>query len=156
MASHACHLMDRVFTCELLNNPSKRPSFQLIAQTCILIAAKFGETNDKLPTMEELNAMSENVYTVELFQQFEAFVLNFLRWEIVAVTPICYMKRFLTRTATGNTHHDFEINKSMVLLLGLALQDHAFNEFPPSMVCASALLCARAIVQRMASAPFEV
>jgi hypothetical protein len=83
-------------------------------------------------------------------------VLNFLQWDIVAITAICYMRRFLAKTSTGNCDVDFEIKKTIVLLLGLALQDHAFNDFLPSMVCAAAVLCSRAIVHNCPGVDFEV
>lgn len=81
---HACDLMDRVFLFEGLNQKSAQPFFQLVAmvciyvlfyspssrfcticaiffclQVCIFIAAKYSETDDKLPSMAEINELSE-------------------------------------------------------------------------------------------------
>jgi hypothetical protein len=143
---HSCYLMDRVFLSEVLNQTSRRQSFQLVAMVCILIAAKFGEADNKIPSMADLNEMSANSYSVELFRKVETSVLNFLNWKVNCITPLCFVKYFLFNTSTGTFQLDEEIHRFVILLLGLALQDHEFIVYVPSKLCAAAIFCARTIL----------
>lgn len=152
---HACNLMDRAFLFEGLNQKSAQPFYQLVAMVCILIAAKYGETDDKLPSMAELNEMSENAYPLDHFRKAETQVLNLLGWRVTCLTPLCFLKYFLGKTCTGNERLDNDIYCIVVLLLGLAVQDHEFMIFLPSLLAASAVFCARTIVAQRTPQKFE-
>ena len=145
-AFRAIELMDRVFVSERLNDDSKQGSFQLIAMACLAIAAKLEEIDEKVPTLCYLNDLSDNTYNVRVFQQVEVSILQFLQWNLHFITPICYMKCFLRKLATGIPLVDQEIHKTVVLLLGLSLQDHRFISCRPSLLCAACLKCAQHIV----------
>ena len=146
-ASHACYLMDRLFVSEKLNKPSERPMYQLIAMICILLASKYVETALYTPVMAELNDMSENTYSLALFREVELSALQWLDWNVNAITPMSYLKPFLAFGATSDETIDQEISKLVVLLLGLVLQDFSFASCHPSLVCAAAVYSGRMILQ---------
>ena len=152
-AFQAIGLMDRVFVSERLNDASKQGSFQLIAMACIMIAAKLEEVDAKVPTLCYLNDLSDNTYTVRALQQAEVSILQFLQWNLHFITPICYMKYFLRKMATGIPLVDQETHTTVVLLLGLALQDHRFISYRPSLLCAACLACARHVVLQQHAVP---
>eukprot|EP00992_Anisonema_acinus_P011332 TRINITY_DN7327_c0_g1_i2.p1 TRINITY_DN7327_c0_g1~~TRINITY_DN7327_c0_g1_i2.p1 ORF type:complete len:267 (-),score=42.75 TRINITY_DN7327_c0_g1_i2:174-974(-) len=149
-AFHATNLMDRVFESPDLNQRARKQQFQLIAMCCILIAAKFNEIEEKLPSMHDLNELAAGTYTVDLFRRLELSMLTFLKWEVTCVTPACYLKHYLNKSATGVAQIDSTVHRVVVLLLGLALQDETYICVPPSLLCAAAIHCARALVRQLA------
>ena len=46
---------------------------QLVAMVCLIIAAKYEEAEEMVPTASELNAYAVNVYSVELINQMVSF-----------------------------------------------------------------------------------
>src|SRR5688572_737235 len=50
-----------------------------MAMCCILIAAKYEELRDRVPTIEQLTECSNGTYTRALFQKMEIMVLNQVR-----------------------------------------------------------------------------
>ena len=58
---------------------------QLLAVTCVRLAAKFAEV--KMPSLEDIVEIAQGVYTKAQLKEMELEVLRVLQWELHAVTP---------------------------------------------------------------------
>src|SRR2546423_10972908 len=56
--------------------------YQLVGCAALLIAAKYGDKKDKVPTIKELKSMCCSLYDDDMFLQMEWHVLSTLVWAI--------------------------------------------------------------------------
>jgi hypothetical protein len=56
--------------------------YQLVGCTSLLIAAKYGDKKDRVPTLQELKSMCCSLYDEDMFVQMEWHVLETLKWVI--------------------------------------------------------------------------
>ena len=56
--------------------------YQLVGCAALLIAAKYGDKKDKVPTIKELKSMCCSLYDDDMFLQMEWHVLSTLGWAI--------------------------------------------------------------------------
>lgn len=70
---------------------------QLVAMACILVASKYEEAEDVIPTLAELNECSNNAYTIDAVKDMEVCVLRSLNWSLTIINPIHFLHFYEAR-----------------------------------------------------------
>ena len=139
----ACYLLDRLFFLRKeLDQVSYRGNFQLLAMACIWIAMKFAEGEDGSDLGQHLVHYADDAYSLQALGAAEEAVLRWLDWKVNAVTPNCLLTLYMSQLQP--MHPD--VHRFTIILLGLALQQHSFLVYAPSMLAAAALQCAGHLV----------
>jgi hypothetical protein len=137
----ACYFLDRVFLNNGLDDLAHRGKFQLFAMACIWIAMKFAESEDVRDLGKQLVDYSNDAYKLEDLVSAEHAVLTLLDWRANLVTPNCFLGVYMSQLTL---HRD--VHSLTILLLGLALQQHHFMIYAPSILASAALQCAGHLV----------
>jgi hypothetical protein len=66
--------------------------YQLVGCAALLIAAKYGDKKDRVPTVRELKSMCCSLYDDEMFTQMEWHVLQTLNWVIGHTTVDAFLQ----------------------------------------------------------------
>eukprot|EP00954_Amorphochlora_amoebiformis_P009797 765025-Amorphochlora_amoeboformis.AAC.1 len=93
-----CHLSVRLMD-ELLgkeNVPKK--NLQLVSLCCILVAAKYREPEQNIPTIQELNECSDFAYECQQIIDVEMVVLKSLKWTIGLPTSSDFVQYYSKKT----------------------------------------------------------
>ncbi|CAH3030024.1 unnamed protein product, partial [Porites evermanni] len=132
----------------------QEPQLHLVALSCLLLAAKFEENEEKIPTISTLNGFVHNVFSVAEFNQMELLLLNFFCWNLDLPTPVNFMEFYLIHAISaqdcqsGRSIEDCSkpmayTRKYVHYFLEIALQDHSFLTFPPSIITSAAVAASR-------------
>jgi len=145
----AVHYLDRI----LGSVDVAKKQLQLVSMCCILIAAKYEEKDDHVPSVEDLNQCSENTYTPELIKEMEIMVLNRLEWNLGVVVPNHFLKLYSDqgivvpadkangKSLSKRTVH--YLKKYLDFFADLCQQEYSFQQYLPSMLAAAIIGCAR-------------
>jgi hypothetical protein len=72
-----------------------RLEWQMLAITCVVIAAKFSEREEDVPSLETLEEITQQQISTSVILNYELWALRKLSWEMNAYTPhafvTCYM-----------------------------------------------------------------
>ena len=117
--------------------------YQLVGCAALLIAAKYGDRKERVPTIRELKSMCCALYDDDMFTQMEWHVLQTLNWIIGHPTVTSFVDLALTEVA-----FDPELQHMTLYLTELALYHKEFIPVRPSMMARSALGLARCILNR--------
>lgn len=136
----------------------ERSRLQLVATTCLLIAAKLEEVPEKVPTLSELNARTMNTYKEEQIRTCERIVLNHLDWSLCITTPRSILDFFLAEIPCvsyddliqgvplsydrSQAVEEWTIASAHSVMTMIVL-DHQFLQFRPSILAAVCLAVAR-------------
>lgn len=131
---------------------------QLVAMACILIAAKFEEAEEIIPTLCELNECSNNAYSIDALKEMEVSVLRHLNWSLALVTPIHFLHFYQARGiifqndlfegGPGNRRSALKyVKKYADFFAELCLQEYAFQQYLPSIMAAAVIAAARRAVK---------
>uniref|UniRef100_A0A7S4DXR9 Cyclin N-terminal domain-containing protein n=1 Tax=Lotharella globosa TaxID=91324 RepID=A0A7S4DXR9_9EUKA len=131
-----------------------KQKYQLVAVSCMLIAAKYRETDDKVPTIEELNECTDFTYSPKLIRNMETAILRNLNWRIgipVAQDFTTYYveKKLIEdgeRLKDGRIFSSADTNVlcgHMKTFSGLAVSEYDLQEYRPSEVAAAVVCCSR-------------
>jgi hypothetical protein len=119
--------------------------YQLVGCAALLIAAKYGDKKDKVPTVRELRQMCCQLYDEDMFLQMEWHVLQTLNWMIGHPTVDSFLQLALQDTASEG---DMELQHMTWYICELALFHKEFVPTRPSVLARSALALARCILNR--------
>lgn len=89
----AIMLMDRIHNSILVS----RRQVQLVAMACLIIAAKYEEAEQHVPTAADLNQYANFPYSREDIYNSEAYLLTILDWKITEVVPLHYVGFFMAK-----------------------------------------------------------
>jgi len=117
--------------------------YQLVGCAALLIAAKYGDRKERVPTIRELKSMCCSLYDDDMFTQMEWHVLQTLNWIVGHPT----MPSFL-QLATNEVIHDPEADHMATYISEIALYHKEFVPVLPSVMARSALALARCILGR--------
>ncbi|CAL0307813.1 unnamed protein product [Lupinus luteus] len=113
-------------------------TMQLLAVTCLSLAAKFDET--KVPTPLDLQVgESEFVFEAKIIQRMELMVLNTLKWRMQSITPFSFIDYFLCKVNDDQSQIRSSILRSIQLILS-TIRGIDFLEFKPSEIAAAVAL----------------
>jgi hypothetical protein len=119
--------------------------YQLVGCAALLIAAKYGDKKDKVPTVRELRAMCCQLYDEDMFIQMEWHVLQTLNWIIGHPTIDAFLQLALEEEPCKG---DMELQHTTWYLCEMALFHKEFISIRPSVLARSALALARCILGR--------
>ena len=117
--------------------------YQLVGCAALLIAAKYGDRKERVPTIRELKSMCCSLYDDEMFTQMEWHVLQTLNWIIGHPTVDSFLQ-----VALAETTYDVEVEHMTWYICEIALFHKEFISTRPSILARSALALARCILQR--------
>ncbi|KAL2418917.1 G1/S-specific cyclin CCN1 [Exophiala dermatitidis] len=124
--------------------------YQLVGCAALLIAAKYGDKKEKVPTIKELKSMCCSLYDDDMFLQMEWHVLSTLGWAIGHPTVDSFM-----RLAVKDNVYDPETESLTLYILEIALYHREFVSKRASTLALSALALARHILGRQQSRTTE-
>ncbi len=117
--------------------------YQLVGCASLLIAAKYGDRKDRVPTIRELKSMCCSLYEEEMFTQMEWHVLNTLDWTIGHPTVDSFLQIFLTED-----YDDAEVEHMAWYICEIALYYKEFVSTKPSVMARASHALARGILGR--------
>lgn len=117
--------------------------YQLVGCAAMLIAAKYGDKKDRVPTIRELKAMCCNLYDEDMFIQMEWHVLQTLGWVVGHPTVDSFLQMVLQEV-----NYDPEVEYMARYLSEIALFHKEFVSTRPSVMARSSLALARHILGR--------
>jgi len=118
--------------------------YQLVGCAALLIASKYGDKKERVPTVRELRSMCCALYDEEMFIQMEWHVLQTLNWVIGHPT----IDSFLQIALEEDGHADIEAQHMTWYICELALFHKEFVSVRPSVLARSALALSRCILGR--------
>lgn len=117
--------------------------YQLVGCAALLIAAKYGDKKEKVPTIKELKSMCCSLYDDDMFLQMEWHVLSTLGWSVGHPTVDSFM-----RLAVKDNVYDPETESLTLYILEIALYHRDFVSKQSHTLALSALALARHILGR--------
>ena len=136
------------------NHDIPEPQLHLVALTCFLLAAKFDEIENRIPTIEQLNFFVHNSFERSEFHAMELLLLDHFSWNVDLPTAASFVDMFLVHSVLDDDSHSGRplnnctkarvyVKKYVHYFLEISLQDHKFLSFKPSVVTAAAVAAAR-------------
>ncbi|CAD6233712.1 unnamed protein product [Miscanthus lutarioriparius] len=129
----------------LSGNEIDRQRLQLLGVTCMLIAAKYEEIC--APQVEEFCYITDNTYFRDEVLEMETSVLNYLKFEMTAPTPKCFLRRFARAAQACDEDPALHLEFLANYITELSLLEYNLLSYPPSLVAASAVFLARYVLQ---------
>lgn len=117
--------------------------YQLVGCAALLIAAKYGDKKDRVPTVRELKSMCCSLYDDEMFTQMEWHVLQTLNWIVGHPTVDAFLQ-----VALLEGRYDPEVEHLSLYIAEIALFHKEFVSTRPSVLARSSLALARCILSR--------
>jgi hypothetical protein len=74
-----------------------KDKWQLIAIGCLLVAAKYEEEDERIPSINDLNECSNNIYTIEMVRDVELSILQRMEWKLGGFTTLHFICHFTSR-----------------------------------------------------------
>ena len=124
--------------------------YQLVGCAALLIAAKYGDKKEKVPTIKELKSMCCKLYDDDMFLQMEWHVLSTLGWTIGHPTGDSFVKM-----AIKDSVYDPETENLTLYILELSLYHREFVSKQSHTLALAALGLARHILGRPQARPQE-
>ncbi|KAI5198173.1 hypothetical protein E4T39_06911 [Aureobasidium subglaciale] len=117
--------------------------YQLVGCAAMLIAAKYGDRKERVPTIKELKSMCCSLYDDDMFTQMEWHVLQTLNWIIGHPTVTAFLD-----IALSPTDVDAEVQNMATYISEMALYHKDFIPVLPSVMARSSLALARYVLGR--------
>ncbi|MCI4376246.1 hypothetical protein PGIGA_G00186110 [Pangasianodon gigas] len=135
----------------------------MVALSCLLLASKFEEREDRVPKLETLNSLTcmssmNLVLTKQGLLHMELLLLETFHWNLYLPTAAHFIEYYLSIAVSETDLHDgwpmaclektmLYMNKYADYFLEVSLQDHAFLRFAPSLVAAACVASSRVILR---------
>lgn len=117
--------------------------YQLVGCAALLIAAKYGDKKEHVPTIKELKSMCCSLYDDDMFLQMEWHVLQTLGWTIGHPTVDSFLQ-----IALADLPYDPELEHLSLYILEMALFHREFVSKPSADLAKASLALARCILNR--------
>ena len=117
--------------------------YQLVSCASLLIAAKYGDKKERVPTIKELRSMCGSLYDDDMFLQMEWHILSTLGWVIGHSTVDSFL-----RLAVKDSVYDPEAENLALFISEISLFHREFVSKLSSTVALSSLALARHILGR--------
>lgn len=117
--------------------------YQLVGCAALLIAAKYGDKKDRVPTIRELKSMCCSLYDDDMFAQMEWHVLQTLGWTIGHPTVDSFLQ-----IAVMDTPYDPEVEHLALYILEISLFHREFVSKRSSDLARAALALSRCVLGR--------
>nr|KMM69133.1 G2/mitotic-specific cyclin-4 [Coccidioides posadasii RMSCC 3488] len=117
--------------------------YQLVGCAALLIAAKYSDKKERVPTIKELKSMCCSLYDDDMFVQMEWHVLQTLGWSIGHPTVDGFLQ-----VAVMDTPYDPEVEHLALYILEIALFHREFVSKLSADLSRAALALSRCILNR--------
>lgn len=117
--------------------------YQLVGCAALLIAAKYGDKKDRVPTIRELKSMCCSLYDDDMFIQMEWHVLQTLGWTIGHPTVDSFLQ-----VAVMDSPYEPEVEHLALYILEIGLFHREFVSRPASDLARASLALSRCILNR--------
>lgn len=117
--------------------------YQLVGCAALLIAAKYGDKKDRVPTIKELKSMCCSLYDDDMFIQMEWHVLQTLGWTIGHPTVDSFLQ-----VAVMDSPYEPEVEHLALYILEIGLFHREFVSKLPSDFARASLALSRCILNR--------
>ncbi|KAL8995991.1 MAG: hypothetical protein Q9188_006679 [Gyalolechia gomerana] len=117
--------------------------YQLVGSAALLIAAKYGDRKDRVPTIKELRCMCCAQYDDDMFTQMEWHVLQTLGWNIGHPTIDGFLQ-----LATEHVQYDPEVEHMAGYISEISMYHKDFISKRPSDLARASLALARCVLDR--------
>ncbi|OJJ46953.1 hypothetical protein ASPZODRAFT_65685 [Penicilliopsis zonata CBS 506.65] len=117
--------------------------YQLVGCAALLIAAKYGDKKDRVPTIKELKSMCCSLYDDDMFIQMEWHVLQTIGWTVGHPTPDTFLQM-----AVMDTPYDPEVEHLALYILEISLFHREFVSKRSADLARAALALSRCILNR--------
>ncbi len=124
--------------------------YQLVGCAALLIAAKYGDRKERVPTIRELKSMCCALYDDDMFTQMEWHVLQTLGWAIGHPTIDSFLQ-----IALDGLPYDAEVEHMVCYISEIAMFHKDFIAQLPSEMARASLALARCILNRPQPLPTE-
>ncbi|CAJ1066964.1 cyclin-J [Xyrichtys novacula] len=134
----------------------------MVSLSCLLLASKFEEREDRVPKLETLNSLgcmsSMNlVLTKQSLLHMELLLLGTFQWNLYLPTAAHFIEYYLSIAVHEEDLHDgwpmtclekpkLYMTKYADYFLEVSLQDHVFLCFAPSLVAAACVATSRLVL----------
>ncbi|KAM4591896.1 cyclin-J [Odontesthes bonariensis] len=134
----------------------------MVSLSCLLLASKFEEREDRVPKLETLNSLTcmssmNLVLTKQGLLHMELLLLETFQWNLYLPTAAHFIEYYLSIAVHEGDLHDgwpmTSLEKTKLYMakyadyfLEVSLQDHVFLCFTPSMVAAACVAASRLIL----------
>ncbi|XP_039626698.1 cyclin-J isoform X1 [Polypterus senegalus] len=135
----------------------------VVALSCLLLASKFEEKEDRVPKLEQLNSLGcmtnmNLVLTKQSLLHMELLLLETFQWNLYLPTAAHFIDYYLSIAVHETDLHDgwpmvcLEKTKLYMAKYGdyfleVSLQDHVFLNYAPSLVAAACVGSSRIILR---------
>lgn len=135
----------------------------IVALSCLLLASKFEEKEDRVPKIEQLNTLGfmsnlNLTLTKKELLKMELLLLDTFNWNLCLPTAAHFLDYYLLASVQETDLHNgwplASLTKTKLFMekyahyfLEVSLQDHAFLSFRPSLVAASCIASSRICLQ---------
>ncbi|XP_019450514.1 PREDICTED: putative cyclin-D6-1 isoform X2 [Lupinus angustifolius] len=138
----AVNYLDRFLAKQGILNP-KPWSLRLLAISCFSLAAKMMCAEDLATNVQALLEQSDGdfIFETHTIQRMEAIILGALQWRMRSITPFSFITFFINLFTLKDQPMRQILNDRVAEII-LKSQHIKLLEFKPSIIAASALLCA--------------
>lgn len=117
--------------------------YQLVGCAALLIASKYGDKKERVPTVKELRSMCCSLYDDDMFVQMEWHVLQTLGWTIGHPTVDSFLQ-----IALLDSPYDREVEHMALYILEIALFHREFVSKQSSDLARASLALSRCVLGR--------
>ncbi|OCT71627.1 cyclin-J-like [Xenopus laevis] len=144
----------------------------IVALSCLLLASKFEDKEDRVPKLEQLNSLGcmtnmNLVLTKQNLLHMELLLLETFEWNLCLPTPAHFIEYYLSIAVHDTDLHDgwpmICLEKTKIYMakyadyfLEVSLQDHMFLKYVPSLVAAASVAASRIILRLSPSWPMRL
>ncbi len=126
-----------------------RKHYQLIGCAALLVAAKYGDNKNKVPTILELKSMCCNLYEEENFIEMERHLLSTLEFVIGHPTVDSFLQIYMA----DSPYNESVLEQMALYISEMAMYHKEFVGTLPSAIARSALTLARIVLNRGSLSP---
>ncbi|GER53259.1 D6-type cyclin [Striga asiatica] len=113
--------------------------FRLVAIACVSLALKMRKTEFSVFDLIQDGGFMFDSATI---QRMEMLILGALKWRMRSANPFCFMNYFITFLKSNNKPSVEQLKQRATEIILKAQNDVKLLKFKPSIISASALLCA--------------
>jgi len=131
---------------------------RVVAASCLLVAAKWNEKEERVPTLRRLSKALNREYAVNSLRAMELKILNLLDFNLKVVLPIDFVQWTISRGCVWsddsllgrvqqplqrNEQTDLYVTKFAKFFLDISVQSYSFYQYTASVVAFAVLIASR-------------
>lgn len=117
--------------------------YQLVGCAALLIASKYGDRKERVPTIRELKSMCCSLYDEDMFTQMEWHVLQTLNWMVGHPTVSSFIDLALCESTP-----DPALENMALYISEIAMYHKEMVSVKPSVMASSSLALARCVLEK--------